>query len=281
MEENQIKELAGRIASARSIVIGGGSGLSASAGLTYSGERFERHFADFIAKFHISDMYQGGFYPYESPEEYWAWWSRHIYWNRCVKAPKRAYEDLLELVRDKDYFVLTTNVDHQFQKAGFDKDRLFYTQGDYGLWQCSVPCHMKTYDNQEVVRQMVKRQERMRVPGDLIPHCPICKSPMGMNLRIDSTFVEDEGWHKAAKRYSAFLSRHEGQDVVYLELGVGNNTPGIIKYPFWKLVSQNPKSLYACINEGQALIPPGIASRSIYIDHDIGRVLTMILEVNV
>ena len=234
--------------SADAVLIGAGSGLSTAAGLTYTGERFERYFGDFIAKYHIPDMYAGGFYPFETLEEYWAWWSRHIFYNRYVDAPLPVYRDLLALVRDQDYFVLTTNVDHQFQRAGFDKKRLFYTQGDYGLWQCMQPCHNKTYDNEQTVRRMIEEQRDMRVPTELVPHCPVCGRPMTMNLRADDTFVEDEGWHAAAGRYADFLRRHEGLRVVFLELGVGGNTPGIIKYPFWRMTRDNPQATNVCFN---------------------------------
>lgn len=278
MDNKKVQKLTWQIENADAIVIGAGSGLSTSAGLTYSGERFQRYFGDFIEKYHIPDMYSGGFYPFESLEEYWAWWSRHIFYNRYVDAPYSVYQDLLTLVKDKDYFVLTTNVDHQFQKAGFDKHRLFYTQGDYGLWQCMTPCHQKTYDNEEVVRQMIAEQKDMRVPAELVPHCPICGKPMTMNLRADGTFVEDEGWHRAAERYSEFLRRHNRLHVLFLELGVGGNTPAIIKYPFWKMTYQNPKAVYACINYKESFAPLEIKHRSICIDGDIGKVLTMMVK---
>ena len=269
----KLERLKQLLADADAVVIGAGSGLSTSAGLTYSGERFQRYFADFIEKYHIPDMYSGGFYPFDSLEEYWAWWSRHIYYNRYVDAPKPVYQDLLRLVRDKDYFVLTTNVDHQFQKAGFDKKRLFYTQGDYGLWQCSKPCHQKTYDNEETVRQMVAEQRDMRVPSELVPRCPVCGRPMTMNLRADDTFVEDEGWHAAAERYAEFLRRHRELRVLYLELGVGGNTPVIIKYPFWRLTKENPKASYVCINFQEAFAPREIQQQSLCMESDIGAVL--------
>lgn len=270
----QIKRLKETLEAADAIVIGAGSGLSASAGLTYSGERFKRLFSDFIEKYHIPDMYSGGFYPFGTLEEYWAWWSRHIYYNRYVDPPKPVYQELLELVKGKDYFVLTTNVDHQFQRAGFDKKRMFYTQGDYGLWQCSQPCHAKTYDNEDTVRRMVAEQRNMKVPSELIPRCPVCGKPMTMNLRSDDTFVEDEGWHAAAERYSEFLRRHEGMQIVFLELGVGGNTPVIIKYPFWKMTSTNPRSTYVCINEREAFAPEEIQRRSLCIKSDIGKLLS-------
>lgn len=258
---------------ADAVVIGAGAGLSTSAGLTYAGERFEKHFGDFIEKYGIRDMYSGGFYPFQTLEEYWAWWSRHIMVNRYEKAPKPVYDHLLKLVEGKDYFVLTTNVDHQFQLAGFDKKRLFYTQGDYGLWQCSGPCSQETYDNEETVRQMVVEQRDMKVPAELIPHCPRCGRPMTMNLRCDDTFVQNEGWYQAAQRYEDFLRRHEGMRVVFLELGVGGNTPVIIKYPFWKMTAANHDAIYACINFGEAVCPKEISEQSICIDKDIGLAL--------
>lgn len=266
------------IENADSIVIGAGAGLSTSAGFTYSGKRFAENFPDFIEKYGFSDMYSAGFYPYDTLEEYWAYWSRYILINRYKDAPKSVYGDLYNLVRDKDYFVLTTNVDHCFQKAGFDKSRLFYTQGDYGLWQCSKPCHDKTYDNETVVKKMAAKQKNMRVPSELVPHCPVCGAPMSMNLRADDTFVEDEGWHAAAERYSSFLLRHNGMKVVYLELGVGGNTPGIIKYPFWQMTHDNPKAVYICINLSEAYAHAEIRRQSICIDNDIGKVIKALLD---
>lgn len=255
------------------VLIGAGAGLSTSAGLTYSGERFMKYFADFHEKYGITDIYSGGFYPYETLEEYWAWWSRHIYYNRYAEKPGKPYFDLLELVKNKDYFVLTTNVDHQFQLAGFDKTRLFYTQGDYGLWQCSKPCHQKTYDNEETVRQMIAEQKDMRIPTELIPHCAKCGAPMTMNLRCDNTFVQDEGWYAAAERYENFVMSHKNLRILFLELGVGGNTPVIIKYPFWQMTAQNKAATYACINLGEAMTHPQIKSQSICISEDIGKVL--------
>lgn len=269
----QIEKLREALDKADAVVIGAGAGLSTSAGLTYDGERFEKTFADFIERYSIPDMYSGGFYPFPTPEEYWAWWSRHIMINRYEKAPKPVYEHLLKLIEGKDYFVLTTNVDHQFQLAGFEKNRLFYTQGDYGLWQCPEPCHQETYDNEEIVRRMVAEQRDRKVPTELIPHCPKCGRPMTMNLRCDDSFVQDEGWYQARERYVDFLRRHEGRRVLFLELGVGSNTPVIIKYPFWKMTAQNPNAIYACINLGQAVCPDVIKERSICIDGDIGSVI--------
>lgn len=272
----QINRLKNEIENADAIVIGAGAGMSTSAGFTYDGERFEKHFADFRQKYGITDMYSGGFYPYNSLEEYWAWWSRHIYVNRYDIAAGKPYTDLLKIVNDTDYFVLTTNVDHQFQLAGFEKKRLFYTQGDYGLWQCSKACHDKTYDNEETVRQMVSEQKNLKIPSELIPKCPICGAPMTMNLRCDNSFVQDEGWYAAASRYEDFIRRHKRLHILFLELGVGANTPVIIKYPFWNMTTANPKAVYACVNAGEAYVPKEIRDRSICINGDIGKILEKI-----
>ena len=220
----EIERLQSEINTADAIVIGAGAGLSTAAGFTYSGERFEKYFSDFAEKYGFKDMYSGGFYPFPTLEEQWAYWSRYVFINRYTDVDNGTYKMLFELVRDKDYFVITTNVDHQFQKAGFDKNRLFYTQGDYGLWQCSEPCHQKTYDNEKTVRAMFEQQRNMCVPTELIPHCPVCGKPMSMNLRADDTFVEDEGWHNAAQCYQDFIDKHTGQHILFLELGVGMNT---------------------------------------------------------
>ena len=272
----QINRLKNEIENADAIVIGAGAGMSTSAGFTYDGERFEKHFADFRQKYGITDMYSGGFYPYNSLEEYWAWWSRHIYVNRYDIAAGKPYTDLLKIVNDTDYFVLTTNVDHQFQLAGFEKKRLFYTQGDYGLWQCSKACHDKTYDNEETVRQMVSEQKNLKIPSELIPKCPICGAPMTMNLRCDNSFVQDEGWYAAASRYEDFIRRHKRLHILFLELGVGANTPVILKYPFWNMTTANPKAVYACVNAGEAYVPKEIRDRSICINGDIGQILEKI-----
>lgn len=258
---------------AEAIVIGAGAGLSTSAGFTYAGERFEKYFSDFAKKYGFRDMYSGGFYPYPSLEEFWAYWSRYIYINRYDQPAGKPYETLLRLVQGKNYFVLTTNVDHRFQAAGFAKERMFYTQGDYGLFQCSVPCHQKTYDNEKQVREMLARQKDMEIPSALVPRCPVCGKPMSMNLRSDNTFVEDEGWHAAYERYDRFISENAGKKLLFLELGVGMNTPGIIKYPFWQMTYRNKNARYACVNLEGAYAPEEIRERSVCIAGDIGEVL--------
>ena len=262
-----------RLRDADAILIGAGAGLSTAAGFTYAGERFERFFPDFIKKYHFRDMYTGGFYPYPSKEEFWAYWSRYILINRYENPPKPVYRQLLDLVKDKDYFVLTTNVDHCFQKAGVDKARLFYTQGDYGLFQCSLPCHRRTYDNEETILRMVREQRNMRVPTGLLPVCPKCGAPMTMNLRSDDTFVEDLGWNEAASHYLDFVQSHANKRLLLLELGVGMNTPSIIKYPFWRLTAQNPNAAYVCVNFGEAECPKQIEDRAILVNADVAVVL--------
>ncbi len=265
-ELHRLKEA---LKNADAVIIGAGAGLSMAAGYVYDGECFRENFADFIGKYHFCDMYSAGFYPYATEAEKWAYWSRHIYYNRYDRPESTVHKTLLALVENKDYFVLTTNVDHLFQNSGFDKKRLFYTQGDYGLWQCQKPCHNKTYDNEETVRRMLKEQKNMRVPQELIPRCPVCGGSMEMNLRSDDTFVEDEGWHKAAARYRDFLQKRAGGAILYMELGVGMNTPGIIKFPFWRMTGDNPKAIYACLNMEEAYIPAEIAGQSIMVAGDV------------
>lgn len=275
-----IERLRKALSASEAVLIGAGAGLSASAGFTYAGERFRRYFSDFAEKYGFQDMYTGGFCQYETPEAYWAYWSRFVMVNRYMDAPKPVYADLYELVKDKNYFVITTNVDHCFQKAGFDKARLFYTQGDYGLFQCSEPCRQETFDNEDTIRQMAARQKDMRVPTELLPVCPHCGKPLTMNLRADDRFVEDAGWHTAARRYGDFLRTYTMRRTLFLELGVGDNTPGIIKYPFWQMTAQNPAATYACINNGETDCPADIARQSICINADIGQILSALREAN-
>lgn len=289
----KVEKMMAALAEADAVVLGAGAGLSTAAGFTYTGERFKRYFSDFEEKYGFHDMYRGGFYPYQILEEHWAYWSRYIYINRYMDAPKRTYEHILDMVKDKDYFVLTTNVDHCFQKAGFDKKRLFYTQGDYGLFQCSEPCCKETFDNKEMVEEMLRDQGflmeadgvlkwpdqkkiKMAVSPSLVPVCPHCGKPLTMNLRSDDTFVEDAGWNRAAMCYDQFLQRHGRLKIVFLELGVGYNTPVIIKYPFWQMTAKNPEAVYICINAGEASCPEEIEKQSICINGDIDEIFKKI-----
>lgn len=270
---NNLKRLKEEFNTADAILIGAGAGLSASCGFDYIGERFEKYFSDFKEKYGITDMYSGGFYDFDTLEEYWAWWSRHILINRYDCEVGKPYKDLFSIVKDKNYFVLTTNVDHQFQRASFDKKRLFYTQGDYGLFQCSNGCHNKTYDNEEIIRKMVALQKDMKIPTELIPRCPKCNKPMTMNLRCDDLFVQDEGWYSAYNRYQDFIRRNENSHILYLELGVGMNTPGIIKYPFWQMTAKNKNAVYCSVNSELSYVPTEIQNQSVVIKNDIARVL--------
>jgi NAD-dependent SIR2 family protein deacetylase len=269
---DSIQVLKEALDTADAIVIGAGAGLSTAAGFTYSGERFTEFFSDFEEKYGFHDMYSGSFYTYKTPEESWGFWSRMVYVNRYMDVDRGVYQKLFQLVKNKDYFVLTTNVDHQFQKAGFEKKRLFYTQGDYGLFQCSVPCHAETYDNETAIKAMIEAQKDLKIPTELIPKCPKCGEPLAMNLRSDDTFVQDSGWYAASRRYHDFLETHREQHVLFLELGVGYNTPAIIKYPFWKMTLENKKAFYACLNFGQSICPDEIADRAVCIDGDIRKI---------
>lgn len=273
---DKIKQFKTVLQESDAVIIGAGAGLSTSAGFTYTGKRFEDNFSDFIEKYNFPDMYSGGFYPFESIEEHWAYWSRYIYINRYIDTDNGTYKRLFELVKDKDYFVLTTNVDHQFQKAGFDKQRLFYTQGDYGLFQCSEPCHNSTYDNEEIIKKMVETQKNMKIPTDLIPYCPVCKKTMSVNLRADNTFVEDKGWHRASDRYMEFINKHRNLKVLFLELGIGMNTPSIVKFSFWRMVHEWQNAVYVCINLNEAYAPDEIRKKSICIRDDIKFVLNQL-----
>ncbi len=275
----QIGRLNETLDNADAVIIGAGAGLSTSAGFVYSGERFNKYFSDFGQKYGFHDMYSGGFYPYPTPEEHWAYWSRYIFVNRYMGPPKPVYQNLFELVKGKNYFVITTNVDHCFQKAGFDKARLFYTQGDFGLFQCSEPCHNKTYDNEELVRRMVMEQKDMKIPTALIPYCPVCGKPMTMNLRTDDKFVQDDGWYAACGRYEKFLFGYKDSKILFLELGIGMNTPAIIKYPFIKLTAQNKKATYACINYGEAFCPEQIEKQAICFNEDIDKIINALLNI--
>lgn len=297
--EEQLARLKKEIETADAIVIGAGAGLSTSAGFTYSGERFEKYFRDFEEKYGYHNMYSLGFYPYDSMEEFWGYWCRYIWINRYMPIPSRVYQDLLDLVKDKDYFVLTTNVDHCFQKSGFDKKRLFYTQGDYGLLQSSSPsgaAKNKTYDNYDIIRRMIlsegyqigdheelippeETEIKMAVPSELVPVCPDDGNLMTTNLRSDGTFVQDDGWYAAQSKYHDFLRRHQGLKILFLEAGVGGNTPTIVKYNFWKMTYEWPRATYACLNLGEAVAPKEIEKKSICIDGDIGAVLKELKEV--
>lgn len=275
---DKIAQLRKALDDADAVLIGAGAGLSAAAGLIMTGPRFTDNFADFIARYGFTDLYSAGFHQFDSLEEKWAFWSRHFMLDRYGDIPNATYDVLKNLVADKDYFIITTNVDHCFQRTGFDKTRLFYTQGDFGLFQCSVPCCKKTYDNEAIVRRMAAEQKNMRIPSALVPRCPVCGAPMTQNMRFDDTFVENEGWRRAMNRYQEFIRQHRDTNLLLLELGVGGNTPGIIKFPFWQLTAQDPAFTYACVTLNDAVCPPSITDQSICISADINDVLQALAE---
>ena len=277
-DEQRIQKLKKVIHETNTVLIGAGAGLSTSAGMLYSGKEFEQNFADFIQKYKFKDLYTAGFFNFKDPQEFWAFWSRLIHYERYCMPPKPVYQNLYKLIKNKNYFVITTNVDHFFQRTGFDKKKLFYTQGDYGLLQCKTPCHKKNYDNEKLIEEMFKVQKDMKVPKELIPKCPKCNGPMYPNLRGGDYFVEDEGWHKAAERYEEFLKNNKDGKIVFIDLGSGMNTPSIFKFPFMKMTYNNKNATYVSINLGEAFCFEEIENQSICINRDIGEVLLKLLK---
>lgn len=294
MKENfneRIRKAGELLAEADFVLIGAGAGLSTAGGFEYSGEKFEKYFEDFGKIYGFRDMYSGGFYPYKTSEEKWAFWSRYVFVNRYLESsPNKVYSALFDLVKNKDYFVITTNVDHQFQLVNFDKERLFYLQGDYGLFQCSVPCHNKTYDNRELILQMLKSQNfitikkgkieitdktewKTKIDSALIPKCPVCSREMEMNLRSDDRFVQDDGWYVHAQNYQNFVDKTRNKKLVLLEIGIGYNTPAIIKYPFEQMTYTNKNTHLIRINKDYAICPDDIARKTILFDEDILKIL--------
>lgn len=278
MSENYIKEINKKIQNADAVVIGAGAGLSTSAGLSYGGKRFTDNFSDFVKRYGMEDMYSAGFYPFETQEEKWAYWSKHIFLNRYEAGKLETYCNLLELIKDKNYFVITTNVDHQFLLSGFDKDRIFATQGDYGIFQCANKCHNKLYSNEKLVREMIEKQKNLKIPSNLVPKCPVCGGKMAINIRCDEYFVEDELWHKSYERYEKFIDNNKDKNLLFLELGVGMNTPGIIKYPFYRMTYSLDNAFYISINQGEAWVPKEINNKSICVNDDISKVICELRE---
>lgn len=271
-----IERLRKYINEADAIVIGAGAGLSSAAGFEYGGKKFLENFKWMHDLYGYNDMYSAGFHHFKTSEEKWAYWSKFIYLERYKDGAKPLYKKLLDVVKDRNYFVVTTNVDHQFQLAGFDKNRLFYTQGDYGLFQCSEPCHSKTYDNKEQVLKMLYSIKDNSIESDLIPHCPVCGKEMAVNLRCDDAFVEDEGWHEAKNRYIKFLEEYKNKKILFLELGVGMNTPIIIKIPFIKMTYQFKEAFYMPINVEESYIPKEIETKSFSIAEDISKIVELL-----
>lgn len=270
--EEQIKQAAKQIKEADRILIGAGAGLSTAAGLTMGGSRFTDNFKDFIEKYggpYMRDMYCAGFYPFPSEQAKWGYWSKSGMVNRVLPGALPLYKKIYKLVETKEHFVLTTNVDHQFLLSGFDEENVFATQGDYGLIQCKRGCHPKTYDAVKRFKQMDAARRDCSIPSYMVPKCPVCGGPMEMNLRSDQYFVEDEAWHKSEKRFGEFLRKCENQKTVLLELGVGFNTPTIIRFPFEKLVREHKDMSLIRLNLDEAVVPEEFEERVIGIDEDM------------
>ena len=275
--EDQIDRAAKNIRNTDCVIIGAGAGASTAAGIQYGGKRFTDNFAEFIKKYgeyYMTDMYAAGFYPYPSEEAKWGYWSKHALMNRFDPPALPLYTELYDIVKNKEYFVLTTNVDHQFYKAGFDGKRIFATQGDYGKIQCQKACHPKTYDAKDLFRKMDKARRDCLIPSELVPKCPVCGGNMAMNLRCDNYFVEDEAWHEAADRYAGFLEQNKDKKVVLLELGVGFNTPIIIRFPFEKMVRENSSYSLIRMNMDEAVVPESFGKRAIGIGGDMAKAIT-------
>lgn len=276
--EEQVGAAAAALEGAEYVLIGAGAGLSAAAGLTYSGKRFEDRFLEFIEKYGMTDMYSAGFYPFVDEEARWGYWSKHVCVNRIEPEALPLYNTLYELVKDKNYFVLTTNADHQFYKAGFGEDKIFATQGDYGLIQCKRGCHPKTYDDREMMIQMDQARKDCRVPSYMVPKCPVCGGPMTMNLRCDQYFVEDEAWYEAEERFGRFLNVCRKKKTALLELGIGFNTPTIVRFPFEKLARENRNMTLIRLNLNEAIVPESLGARGIGINSDMEKSITDILS---
>lgn len=277
--KEQIKAAAAALEEAECVLMGAGAGLSAAAGLTYSGKRFAEHFPEFIEKYGMTDMYSAGFYPFPDEEARWGYWSRHVCVNRIEPEALPLYKKLYELIKDKKYFVLTTNADHQFYKAGYGEDKIFATQGDYGLIQCRRGCHPKTYDDREMMIQMDQAEKDCRIPSYMVPKCPVCGGPMAMNLRCDQYFVEDAAWHEAEERFGMFLSECRKKKVVLLELGIGFNTPTIVRFPFEKLARENRNMTLLRLNLNEAVVPESLGGRAIGINADMEKSISDILHI--
>ena len=279
MDKNKlIQKLKEEIENSEYILIGAGAGLSTSAGFLYDGKRFEDNFKDYIKKYGFTDMYSAGFYNFPTLEEYWAYFSLNVYINRYDIEENETYLNLYNIVKNKNYFVITTNVDGRFADSKFDKDKIFAVQGDFSLFQCSKPCRQETFYNEKYIREMIKYKKEMKIPTELIPKCPYCGRNMSMNLRVDSTFVQDKNWDKQKSKYENFLKNSYNSKILFLELGVGFNTPSIIKYNFWRMTLNNKKSVYASINLGECYSASDIEERSICIDADISEVLKKLIK---
>ena len=274
-----IKKLKSSIEKSDYILIGAGAGLSVSAGFSYDGERFDKYFSEYKDRYGLTDMYSAGFYNYPTLEDFWGYFSLLVYVNRYDIPADETHLNLLEIVKNKNYFIITTNVDGRFDEANFDKDKLFKVQGDYSLFQCSVPCRQETFYNEKQIREMVKSRKDLKIPKELIPKCPHCGRNMSMNLRCDNTFVQDDNWYYSMDRYKKFLDESKNKNILFLELGVGYNTPAIIKYSFWDMALKNENSIYATVNLNDSYVPDNLKERSICIEYDISNTINLLKDI--
>lgn len=281
MEEynKRILEVKNLINKADYILIGAGAGLSTAAGLDYSGKRFEDNFGEFIEKYDFTDMYTAGFYDFNTEEEKWAFWAKHMYLNDIGIGATKLYKDVLNLVKDKKYFVITTNVDDQFYKAGFDKEKVFAMQGSLKYIQCSKACHNKLYDATDLVKEMINKTKDCKIPTELVPVCPVCGEKMEVNVRIDANFVQDENWYKQDKRYGEFLDKSQDKNLLLLEIGVGFNTPGIIRFPFEQMVYNNVNTHLVRINKDYAFASKEIEDKTILFNEDTNKIVEDLKEI--
>ena len=260
------------------IIIGAGAGLSTAAGLLYSGEKFKKDFKEFIEKYHFEDLYSASFYNFKTQEEKWAFFAKMIKLNRYNETPLKLYQELYEIVKNNEYFVLSTNVDGQFYNSGFDRKKVFEIQGDYSYLQCENACHNKLYNNKELVEKWLRNTKNCKIPSDLVMKCPVCGGNMDMNLRKDANFVQDENWYRQSEKYEDFLSRSKGKNVVLLEMGVGFNTPGIIRFPFEQMTANNVKTTLIRINKDYPNPMLEIKNKTISFDEDTNKIIEDLKE---
>ena len=260
------------------IIIGAGSGLSTAAGLLYSGEKFEKNFKEFIEKYHFDNLYSASFYEFKTQEEKWAFFAKMIKLNRYIEKPLKLYQELYEIVKKKKYFVLSTNVDGQFYNSGFDKDKVFEVQGDYSYLQCENACHNKLYNNKELVEKWLRNTKDCKIPSDLVMKCPVCGGNMDMNLRKDANFVQDEKWYRQSERYEKFVSKSKGKNVLLLEIGVGFNTPRIIRFPFEQMTANSKKTTLIRINKDYPKPMLEIKNKTISFDEGINKIIEDLKE---
>ena len=271
---NETKEL---IKNADYILIGAGAGLSTSAGIEYTGKRFKDNFSEFIKKYNFTDMYTSGFYDFETEEEKWAYWAKHMHINNIGAEATKLYKDILKLIKNKEYFVITTNVDDQFYKSGFDENKIFAIQGSYRYIQCSQACHNKVYDATEIVKEMISKTKDCKIPTELVPICPVCGEVMETNLRKDSYFVQDDRWYIQNKRYEEFLTKAKNKELLLIELGVGFNTPGIIRFPFEQMVYQTDNWKLVRLNKDNCETILNIENRYIPLQNNISEIIQLML----